>query len=192
MLQWGRDLLVAERTLNAALTRTFFFGASMGPRLVSRGKRNSLIFHLSQIWLQWGRDLLVAERLPYVGEGQSSQLASMGPRLVSRGKSLRRRAFLLDPRASMGPRLVSRGKIGLDRLCFNPIDASMGPRLVSRGKTPRVTGPPPPDPWLQWGRDLLVAERVASFQCRRQQVPLQWGRDLLVAERIKARRLAAG
>ncbi len=61
----------------------------------------------------------------------------------------------------MGPRLVSRGKangIGSRKIL---VRASMGPRLVSRGKhalasfqTNHVQ--------LQWGRDLLVAERIGS------------------------------
>ena len=83
----------------------------------------------------------------------------------------------------------------------------MGPRLVSRGKDedgPR--GPKKPN-WLQWGRDLLVAESnrkvrsdakivlasmgprlVSRGKSSRQAFlgptpeTLQWGRDLLVAE----------
>ena len=61
--------------------------ASMGPRLVSRGKVSKITAH----------DRLIG--------------ASMGPRLVSRGKFAL--ALLGKPplHASMGPRLVSRGKM---------------------------------------------------------------------------------
>ncbi len=83
----------------------------MGPRLVSRGKRNSLIFHLSQIWLQWGRDLLVAESKPASAILMQTRSALQWGRdlLVAESKDCRidtmRRVV-----ASMGPRLVSRGK----------------------------------------------------------------------------------
>ena len=40
---------------------SFFGGASMGPRLVSRGKYASAVIGDLSIRLQWGRDLLVAE-----------------------------------------------------------------------------------------------------------------------------------
>ena len=60
-LQWGRDLLVAEspkQTFPPMKT----LGASMGPRLVSRGKLEKLSPYGVDLSLQWGRDLLVAER----------------------------------------------------------------------------------------------------------------------------------
>ncbi len=68
-LQWGRDLLVAERGLVFTIAARRVL-ASMGPRLVSRGK-------LDLIFGQW-----------------QTILASMGPRLVSRGKLALATAFL--------------------------------------------------------------------------------------------------
>ncbi len=64
-LQWGRDLLVAERQDREARGVSTVC-ASMGPRLVSRGKDFGL------------------------GGWKRIVDASMGPRLVSRGKVIRR------------------------------------------------------------------------------------------------------
>ena len=58
----------------------------------------------------------------------------------------------------MGPRLVSRGKGKNSMRSLDWLRASMGPRLVSRGKNVLGGGVPIHDV-LQWGRDLLVAER---------------------------------
>ncbi len=57
----------------------------------------------------------------------------------------------------------------------------MGPRLVSRGKLIQLAF----KVWkwaLQWGRDLLVAERPVRYDPAKAPAMLQWGRDLLVAE----------
>ncbi len=61
MLQWGRDLIVAETTRAACKPRGRL-DASMGPRLDSRGNRarDGEVFGLLTT-LQWGRDLIVAE-----------------------------------------------------------------------------------------------------------------------------------
>ncbi len=61
LLQWGRDLEVAESS-GRGLEVQMVLIASMGPRLGSRGKSP---FRLLPRWttaLQWGRDLEVAER----------------------------------------------------------------------------------------------------------------------------------
>ena len=60
----------------------------MGPRLVSRGKAESIIQRGWGEMLQWGRDLLVAESRSWSMFILSPPPASMGPRLVSRGKNL--------------------------------------------------------------------------------------------------------
>ncbi len=57
----------------------------------------------------------------------------------------------------------------------------MGPRLGSRGKhlghNVSLAAA-----WLQWGRDLEVAERDTSRSAFALDLMLQWGRDLEVAE----------
>ena len=97
LLQWGRNLFVAER----------------------RGSP-------SRLWaarpLQWGRNLFVAERrhsLP--PEGRQGE-ASMGPQLVRCGKHGGRPRPAATPHASMGPQLVRCGKPGYARTSlFRPI-----------------------------------------------------------------------
>ena len=58
----------------------------------------------------------------------------------------------------------------------------MGPRLVSRGKEAKEAFAILRSK-LQWGRDLLVAERARWIDLCQSNRLLQWGRDLLVAER---------
>ena len=65
-LQWGRDLLVAESASFSCQHRATLVIASMGPRLVSRGKHPREVFQHALLTLQWGRDLLVAERYPLI------------------------------------------------------------------------------------------------------------------------------
>ncbi len=84
-LQWGRDLVVAEKS-KIRWRGWVVPRASMGPRLGSRGKN-----HL---------------RL----QTRAAREASMGPRLGSRGKRRRRAPQPSASVASMGPRLGSRGK----------------------------------------------------------------------------------
>ncbi len=130
----------------------------MGPRLVSRGKRRYACGR--QRWrttLQWGRDLLVAERWIFSRREGCPDGTSMGPRLVSRGKGDRPVDRRSGRRTSMGPRLVSRGKTTIAPVAEE--------RLL-----------------LQWGRDLLVAERRSLRGRHASRQRLQWGRDLLVAE----------
>ncbi len=62
LLQWGRDLEVAERNVTAYTI-------------------------LRAAVLQWGRDLEVAESGCYAKRGHVAIQASMGPRLGSRGKT---------------------------------------------------------------------------------------------------------
>ena len=60
LLQWGRDLSVAECILYSP--RAFeYWDASMGPRPFGRGMIVMGGFRKNKIPLQWGRDLSVAE-----------------------------------------------------------------------------------------------------------------------------------
>ena len=157
MLQWGRDLSVAEglRRRAGAEKRE----ASMGPRPFGRGRgtirrpgggRSGGGFNGAATFrsrkasyttrgrstspLQWGRDLSVAE-----GRGG-------GPPIPPCRK------------ASMGPRPFGRGRVGIAGGVLFQLVASMGPRPFGRGRAQ-----PPGIPRLflkrlQWGRDLSVAE----------------------------------
>ncbi len=112
--------------------------ASMGPRLVGRGKR----------------------RLAMVAA--VAELASMGPRLVGRGKQSTMSWTRDDTVASMGPRLVGRGKAGptdVHPLTFHRFNgaASCGTR---KEKPPCPSGATAS--MLQWGRVLWDAERILT------------------------------
>ncbi len=132
----------------------------MGPRLGSRGKLSKSLKNLQLIsGLQWGRDLEVAESRHNDWWDRLSVRASMGPRLGSRGKVEVKSSKPSKAFASMGPRLGSRGKSSpcLNLLCLQ---------------------------WLQWGRDLEVAESDTLLNQFGSDVRLQWGRDLEVAESL--------
>src|SRR5579884_3548865 len=59
-LQWGRDLIVAETPARGS-TEAARAAASMGPRLNSRGNPEHPAADSRHPRLQWGRDLIVAE-----------------------------------------------------------------------------------------------------------------------------------
>ena len=85
LLQWGRDLLVAESQLMRE-ARQAGLSLQWGRDLLVAESRYPINSSYNRFMLQWGRDLLVAER-GQNGDGTGDQRrASMGPRLVSRGK----------------------------------------------------------------------------------------------------------
>ena len=57
----------------------------------------------------------------------------------------------------------------------------MGPRSADRGIVIIIV-PAVPRPWLQWGRDQLIAELCQTRTPTKPQAWLQWGRDQLIAE----------
>jgi len=89
--------------------------------------------------------------------------ASMGPRPFDRGNPRvpdRREPADL---ASMGPRPFDRGNLNVELLDEALHLASMGPRPFDRGNR---TMPEPSEHaqfWLQWGRDLSIAETSSSL-----------------------------
>ncbi len=58
----------------------------------------------------------------------------------------------------------------------------MEPRLIGRGKRKKLEAAGLLANWLQWSRDLLVAERQQHGPLWGLEYSLQWSRDLLVAE----------
>ncbi len=109
--------------------------------------------------LQWGRDIIVADRRCTRPRFPSAARASMGPRHHRRG-SLTQARFVcaLDGR-------------------FNGA-ATSSSRIVrsSRGEELNLLE-------LQWGRDIIVADRSSKMQRARLPNTLQWGRDIIVADR---------
>ena len=157
MLQWGRDLSAAERLL-AAPTCAGRLRASMGPRPFSRGKRRP----------SRGRPC----RMRFNGA------ATFQPRKAAGGRRRRR-----DDRASMGPRPFSRGKHGERPTSVQRADGFNGAATFqSRKGQLRCRAWTGRQHWLQWGRDLSVAESRLVSTWLIAVSRLQWGRDLSVAE----------
>ena len=110
LLQWGRDLSVAEgRGLAAGARRQFV--ASMGPRPFGRGRFEASDSRKDTSSLQWGRDLSVAEGRPRRRRSAlRGRRASMGPRPFGRGRRLAGLGGGARRAASMGPRPFGRGR----------------------------------------------------------------------------------
>ena len=85
MLQWGRNLSVAEGD-NPAPSQCRHCPASMGPQPFGCGRGDIAIDRRGMIWeLQWGRNLSVAEGA--MGEsGAAAAVASMGPQPFGCGR----------------------------------------------------------------------------------------------------------
>src|SRR5579884_1851609 len=110
MLQWGRDLIVAETPVQPVWQQGTY------------------------VLLQWGRDLIVAETRGFSGGGTTSGRASMGPRLNS-GGDVRPAVRSTVPLTLQWGRdlIVAETRIYSSRISSCPGSASMGPRLNSRG-----------------------------------------------------------
>ena len=207
MLQWGRDVIVAEIYL---ATRGHGPGqcASMGPRRYRRGNGevhgiDALLRIVASMGprryrrgnacerspkrrakrtLQWGRDVIVAE-------------------IVSPFISLARQDAL-----QWGRDVIVAEMPRAQRFSFDVLPASMGPRRYRRGNE-TDTGGKHGATGLQWGRDVIVAEMniftdsrprlhtcfngAATLSSRKSvafrpglpgEYVLQWGRDVIVAE----------
>ena len=112
MLQWGRDLSIAERDY-LELRKKKVQKASMGPRSFDRGKNLEVGMGRNvRTGLQWGRDLSIAERQYWCRKALRQSIRFNGAAIFRSRKEdghmaqsqFRSRA------ASMGPRSFDRGK----------------------------------------------------------------------------------
>jgi|GEM_PF-1458508 len=209
LLQWGRVLWDAERSQRHITDR--HQRASMGPRLVGRGKDPSKLYRFTVRWLQWGRVLWDAESDPAAGGPRPPNRASMGPRLVGRGKvglggpRLAERSF--NGAASCGTRkgetgtsfkqalyLLQWGRVLWDAertpgFAEEPRNcpASMGPRLVGRGKRHSPVCHYLPLMRFNGAASCGTRKAAATSASMRSSAALQWGRVLWDAESCTAR-----
>ena len=131
--------------------------------------------------------MIVAESQYARGGLEVAPRASMGPQLDSCGKSSQLPLATWNRSASMGPQLDSCGKTTRKKPARAPGKASMGPQLDSCGKPPPLERKSRPSFWLQWGRNLIVAESSARRPSATWLRVLQWGRNLIVAESLHPR-----
>src|SRR5579875_1564647 len=139
VLQWGRDLVIAEIGMHVAAPQNAFL-------------------------LQWGRDLVIAEIRGGSDQGETRLRASMGPRSGDRGNISSSYRHIGDSPASMGPRSGDRGNsyghpqilsdfrlqwgrdLVIAEMWNTPlpaplhIRASMGPRSGDRGNVAKSCG----------------------------------------------------
>ncbi len=149
MLQWGRDLSIAEFRRRGDV-EILPHRASMGPRSIDRGILFSgYLSHTHPAPLQWGRDLSIAEfnvsvptaafvyMLQWGRDLSIAELRAVAQRVAhragfngaaiyrSRNCPARTRLSLPHSTASMGPRSIDRGIHGCQYLfthlprCFN-------------------------------------------------------------------------
>ena len=132
--------------------------ASIGPRLLSRGKIWTVLpCRMPQRLLQLGRGFSAAESAQAVVAEHLGAHASIGPRLLSRGKhtcQLPRKSYL--PRFNWAAASQPRKAICRWQ-CYRHSTASIGPRLLSRGKK-RARGR---------GRQLIRFNWAAASQPRK-------------------------
>ena len=133
LLQWGRDLSIAES---------------------SRRPSSHRLSHQ----LQWGRDLSIAESASVSRPASRSRVLQWG-RDLSIAESRVGRVQVDDGhRASMGPRSLDRGiRSPSKNGCMPPILLQWG-RDLSIAESPSAVTPSPSSRALQWGRDLSIAE----------------------------------
>ena len=184
MLQWGRNLIVAEGSTGRGCWGCRF-DASMGPQLDSCGRNQN-------------------QNRPLPG------LASMGPQLDSCGRPRGpRRPRAHGPALQWGRNLiVAEGRYSFTS-SGNRSALQWGRNLIV-AEGPSGFWPTSGGSRLQWGRNLIVAEGGRTWiRCRRRRAsmgpqldscgrrqaldwtvvrsPLQWGRNLIVAEGSKKR-----
>ena len=158
MLQWGRNLFVAEWPPAGSPTapqRRFNGAATCSLRNVD-AQGNHLI---PESLLQWGRNLFVAECVQEAVCRVRDVLASMGPQLVRCGMT----------------GLVPKVEIDVTPLQW-------GRNLFVAECARTVKQPEHNRQGLQWGRNLFVAECWKINGVSRRYLSLQWGRNLFVAE----------
>ena len=181
-LQWGRDSSAAEirSWLGRIASR---LGASMGPRLFSRGNpAASTSWRCRPKKLQWGRDSSAAEMgLSWSGPLPFSSL--QWGRDSSAAEITSNTGFMHPPRCFNGAAALQPRKCSCQaKFRCQATTASMGPRLFSRGNEYARESP-----WekgsLQWGRDSSAAEISPALISRGASGHLlQWGRDSSAAE----------
>src|SRR5579885_2000940 len=115
VLQWGRDLVIAEIGMHVAAPQNAFL-------------------------LQWGRDLVIAEIRGGSDQGETRLRASMGPRSGDRGNSYGHPQILSDFRLQWGRDLVIAEMWNTPLPAPLHIRASMGPRSGDRGNPRHARG----------------------------------------------------
>ena len=164
--------------------------ASMGPRPFGRGRLCARHADSTICRLQWGRDLSVAEGAEVMpGRGVGLPLQWGRDLSVAEGRQRAHRAGALvsfNGAATFRSRKVAKpaGRPAWYQ-GFNGAATFRSRKDVADRRNANGAA------WLQWGRDLSVAEgrgRPVPPSCGRM---LQWGRDLSVAEGA-ASRCAAG
>ena len=158
MLQWGRNLFVAEcsgcKGGNDHPTHSFNGAATCSLRNVVQAYAGKM----------WGA------------------FASMGPQLVRCGMCGAAGGRLRTGHASMGPQLVRCGMPDLTEWPKESRSSFNGAATCSLRNVYRANFGTEPDAGLQWGRNLFVAECLGTRRGLIHTYSLQWGRNLFVAE----------
>ncbi len=191
---------VAQHTHN---TTSFNGAATYSLRKV----RSSMLPSGVRRMLQWGRNILVAESWAHSGNADVRKQLQWGRNiLVAESLSLDLCTIIQLP-ASMGPQHTRCGKhgivstLGRPGSCFNGAATyslrkalrpwiwqrrwsalQWGRNILVAERRPRGRRRCSNHMWLQWGRNILVAESTAANSRPPISRPLQWGRNILVAE----------
>ena len=187
MLQWGRDVTVADVSILSAAGNFVEVKLQWG-RDVTVADVSLPVCETPQLLvrLQWGRDVTVADVSPPTCERAPRDRRFNGaatlPSRMCRREAQQRLAR--QTRASMGPRRYRRGCLQAALIfALTLARASMGPRRYRRGCQPVPVLWSQAPLTLQWGRDVTVADvEEGDVQPLLDVEPLQWGRDVTVAD----------
>ena len=215
LLQWGRDVTVADRDDIVEAIMNARTIASMGPRRYRRGSSPSLSFPGRSRPLQWGRDVTVADRRMVIHRLHRTRLASMGPRRYRRGSMISSSSAGASPALQWGRDVtVADRRMAASFSRRNAMlqwgrDVTVADRALTSSNNntgigfngaatlPSRIGYPRrlirrTASSLQWGRDVTVADRSPPTTLNGITQQLQWGRDVTVADRHRAGCDAAG
>ena len=175
-LQWGRAWLSAESG-SYAVGKQGYAAASMGPRLVERGKASVGVRRAAKSAASMG-PRLVERGKPKTPRGSWARSSGFNGAALGRARKGRKHA---DPGSCYGRLQWGRAWLSAESSHLELVGklvavASMGPRLVERGKQSDRESVPCHQRPLQWGRAWLSAESYSFASLPSGGAPLQWGR----------------
>ncbi len=135
--------------------------ASMGPRHHRRGSR--MRGKSARCISSFNGAATSSSRIAHIQEAHVTLAhASMGPRHHRRGSVENHADVAGEPEASMGPRHHRRGSFGFGRASRNDRIGFNGAATSSSRIARDAGGGPDRGAMLQWGRDIIVADRDIS------------------------------
>ena len=181
-LQWGRNFIVAETCRRNGDGSSILAGFNGAAILSLRKRQPCKVQEPVQVVLQWGRNFIVAETGAGGGSLRRLVMLQWGRNFIV--AETRDRGVPSHPRgpASMGPQLYRCGNsLSLLRRVGRRV-ASMGPQLYRCGNTKRTGMKAYGGPCFNGAATLSLRKRSSLIRRSAYFPWLQWGRNFIVAE----------